>query len=323
MSQLAEPRIERSVAERAAQWWVDLQDEGAGARQREAWQRWLAADPAHAQAWQRIEAVSGQLAGISMPLARASLAGPASVRRRQAIRLLSVVAMGGGAALAVRQTGAWHGWMADVSTTVGERRRLALADGSTVVLNTASAVNLRFDAQRRLLQLVYGEIFVQTAPDAQRRPFAVLTGAGLVRALGTRFNVRHQGRGVGVDVGVQRGAVELLPADAPAVTQRLEAGERGRFHRVDAQRLGGLDDNDGAWVDGLLVATRMPLGQFLAEVGRYRRGRIVCDPAVAQLQVSGVYPLSDTDHVLKSLTSSLPVVVQSFSRYWVTVRPAG
>ncbi|MOA40347.1 fec operon regulator FecR [compost metagenome] len=72
----------------------------------------------------------------------------------------------------------------------------------------------------------------------------------------------------------------------------------------------------------MLVVSRMRLDDFLAELGRYRRGRLGCDPAVAHLLVSGAYPLADTDRVLAALTSSLAVQVHFLSRYWVTVRPA-
>ncbi|MEG1455311.1 MAG: FecR domain-containing protein, partial [Comamonas sp.] len=165
-----------------------------------------------------------------------------------------------------------------------------------------------------------GEILVQTAKDAMQRPFLVETSAGTVRALGTRFTVRE--RAASVSVEVLQGAVELTPARAAQATQRLNAGEQGRFTALQAHSTGALDDAAGAWADGMLVAARMRLDDFLAELGRYRRGRLGCDPAVAHLRVSGAYPLADTDRVLAALTSALPVQVHFFSRYWVMVRPA-
>lgn len=67
----------------------------------------------------------------------------------------------------------------------------------------------------------------------------------------------------------------------------------------------------------------MPLGQFLDELGRHRRGVLRCDPAVAELPLTGVFPLADTDRVLAALQQSLPVEVYGVTRYWVTVRPRG
>ena len=99
----------------------------------------------------------------------------------------------------------------------------------------------------------------------------------------------------------------------------IEAGSQAR---IDAAGVGApqvLEANGGAWVDGYLVAERMRLGDFLAELDRYRPGLLRCDPAVAGIRLSGSYPLADTDRVLAMLQDSLPVTVQRRTRYWVTV----
>jgi transmembrane sensor len=69
----------------------------------------------------------------------------------------------------------------------------------------------------------------------------------------------------------------------------------------------------------MLVAAHMRLADFLAELSRYRRGRLNCDPKVADLLISGSYPLNDSERILDMLEVSLPVKVQRFTRYWVTV----
>ena len=74
-----------------------------------------------------------------------------------------------------------------------------------------------------------------------------------------------------------------------------------------------------AWQRGLLVAERWRLGDFLEEVARYRAGVLRCDPAVAGLMISGVYPLQDTDAILQSVSQALPVQVRMITPYWVTV----
>ena len=316
--------ISAEVARQAVQWWMTLRGAPASApvsaRQRAAWQQWRAQSPEHEAAWQRIESVGRQMAGISLPLARATLAGPHAQRRRRSVQLLAGLVVAGGSCALLRQTPTWRAWAADEVAALGEQRRLALPDGGAVVLNTGSAINIRYGSAQRVVQLVRGEILVQTAADAQRRPFIVETALGRVRALGTRFTVRE--RGASVSVEVLQGAVELTPARAAQAAQRLNAGEQGLFTLLQARSTGALDDAAGAWADGMLVAARMRLDDFLAELGRYRRGRLGCDPAVAHLRVSGAYPLADTDRVLAALTSALPVQVHFFSRYWVMVRPA-
>lgn len=311
--------VSPQVARQAVQWWMELHGGKAAAHRQAAWHQWRAASPEHEAAWQRIEAMSGQMAGIPLPLARAALAAPDAAGRRRAMQALAVLVVSGGGAAALLRSPSWQAWTADVVAEVGQQRRQGLPDGGSVVLNTGSALNIRYDAGQRALQLVRGEILVQTAADAQQRPFVVQTALGTVRALGTRFTVRLHGDMA--DVGVLQGAVELRPAIAPDAVQRLRAGERGRLMDTQAQASGPLD-GEAAWAEGMLVVSRMRLEDFLAELARYRRGRLGCDPAVADLRVSGAYPLADTGRILAALTSSLPVRIHSFSRYWVMVKPA-
>jgi transmembrane sensor len=83
-----------------------------------------------------------------------------------------------------------------------------------------------------------------------------------------------------------------------------------------------LRESAGAWSEGMLVASDMPLGEFLGELARYRAGRISCAPEVAHLRVSGTYPLGDTERILGALQRALPIRVRFFTRYWVSVQPA-
>ncbi|MES2532433.1 MAG: FecR domain-containing protein [Pseudomonadota bacterium] len=313
-------RIAPAIAEQAVQWWIALKANDADSGVQHArLQRWRDADPTHEAAWQRIESVGGRLAGIPTPLARAALsAAPQSMRRRRSVQLLSALVVAGGTTLVARQSTPWRAWTADQVSAIGERRTLRLPDGGELMLNTGSAVNIRFDAERRVLQLVRGEILVQTAADAMQRPFLVQTAAGTARALGTRFTVRQRDD-ASVDVGVLQGAVALQPLDAGAPGHTLQAGETGRFTRTQAMAAGPLNAHANAWIDGMLVASHMRLADFLAELGRYRPGRLGCDPAIAGLEVSGAYPLDDTDRVLTALTSSLPVEIHTYTRYWVSV----
>lgn len=315
------PRVPQAIAQQAVQWWLELQGKNATTAtpaRRAAWQQWRAADPAHETAWQRIEAVSGQLAGISLPLAKAALAGPQSLRKRCTVQLLTALVVVGGSATLARRSESWQSWAAEETTATGERRTLQLPDGGTLQLNTASAVNIQFSAERRVVQLLRGEVLVQTAKDPAQRPFVVQTVMGAVLAIGTRFTVRQQD--AFVSVGVSQGTVELQPLDASASTRLLHAGEQGGFTRLDPQATSQMDEGAGAWADGMLVVSHMRLGEFLAELGRYRSGRVGCDAAIAHLEVSGAYPLANTDHILRALTSALPVDVQFFTRYWVNVR---
>ncbi|MEG0555656.1 MAG: FecR domain-containing protein [Comamonas sp.] len=314
-------KVEPAIARQAVQWWMELRSGQASDAQRSAWERWRAAEPAHEAAWQRIECVAGQLAAIPSPLAKAALsAAPQSRQRRRSLQLLTLLVVGNASVLLASRSASWQAWNADHVAAIGERPSWVLPDGGRVTLNSGSAINLRFDAERRVLQLVRGEILVQTAKDALQRPFLVETSAGTVRALGTRFTVRVHSD-ASVEVGVLQGAVELRAIDAPAQLRVLHAGEAARFTHTQVEAATPLDVNAGAWADGMLVVAQMRLDDFLAELARHRWGRLGCDPAIAGLQVSGAYPLADTDRVLAALSSALPVEVHTYTRLWVSVKP--
>jgi len=321
VSETAEPttRIAPAIARQAVEWMVELQSEGVGAATCDAWQRWLHEHPDHLRAWQRIEATNGRLQGVPAPLAHAVLAAPESQGRRRALKTIGLLAVLGGAGWIGGSRIPWQAWVADERTGPGERRTVVLPDSTRVVLNTDSAMDLRFDSGQRTLRVLRGEVMVTTGhPPGDTRPFAVETGQGRLRPLGTRFGVRLDGDTT--RLSVYAGSVEVSPRDAAG--QRIVlAGQQTRFTGSEVSPLIPADENDAAWLDGMLVARDMPLGDFVTELARYRPGHVACDPAVAGLRVSGTYPLTDTDRVLAILGKSLPVAVEYRTRYWVRVVP--
>lgn len=314
------------VARRAVEWLIELQAGPMSDALRREWTCWRAADPLHEQAWQRIETVNGRLAGLSAPttaaVAHAALAPRASVRRRQAVGTLAVLFFGGGTAWTVYQRTPWREWTADLRTGVGERRSLRLDDGTRLVLNTDSAVDVRFSATERRLRLIAGEVLVDSAKDPRGRPLLVETAQGEALALGTRFTVREVVTDSGLratQVGVFEGAVRVRPRDGESErdAQVLQAGQQARFTAsAVAARSPVVEDSAAAWVDGMLVARGMRLAAFVAELGRYSAHALSCDRAVADLRVSGTYPVADIDKVLETVAAILSLEVQTVTRFW-------
>ena len=329
MSTLAEPSalaaIGEDVQQQAAEWLTVLMSDEASEAEHAAWQRWRGADPEHERAWQHIDAVSQRFNGLHRGAAAQALAGTrqqaVNGKRRQLLAWLGVAAGGG---LLAAQTGAWDGvsaLRADYRTATGERREVVLDDGSVLSLNTGSAVNVRFDDSRRLIELLAGEILVSSGHGAgSAAPLVVATREGLVRALGTRFVVRQQD-GVST-VEVLESAVEIRPRDSAGAPLLLAAGRGVAFSRHAPDAPHAIDAYADAWSRGQLIVDDVTLGDFLADLARYRPGVIDCAPAVAQLRLSGVFPLADTQRILNMLPNSLPVQVRSRTRYWVTVEPA-
>ena len=313
------PALDPRLVRRASQWWVELQSDGT-ASLRQACLNWRKANPEHERAWQRVQAVTGQLRGVPEPLVQATLLTPRQASRRQAIKTLLLLTGVTGAGIATIRLAPWVDWRADESTRIGESRHVTLPDGSQVVLNTDTAIDLRYDTTERRLVLLRGEILVTTAADVapDARAFLVDTAHGTLRALGTRFLVRQDRDDS--ELQVYEGAVEIRATRSDSAAEVVHAGSRVRFDDMHVTPSGSAQETSATWTRGMLVVTEMPLRQFLRELSRYRRGHLGCDDQIASLRVSGTFPLADTDRVLRALEYELPVDVHRYTNYWLTLR---
>lgn len=322
-SRLDSTPIAPAVLQRAAEWMARLWAEDASAADADACAAWRAAHPEHERAWARLQRFALQFDALPREVARGALAPlpQRAASRRRALQLFGLVAAGGGTALLAHETGLWQRAAGDYRTNVGETRAIVLADGTQVVLDTASAVDVAYSAGERRIVLRAGAILVTSADEnaARYRPLLVATPQGTATALGTRFSVRLDSGAS--TVAVFQGAVALQPARDGAESVQLRAGQRAGYSRLAVHEVVGVEDSAAAWAQGSLVAERMPLGELLAELGRYRHGVLRCDARVAGLRVTGVYSLRDTDRSLANLALSLPVQLSYRTRYWVSVGP--
>lgn len=322
------PPIARSVLRAAARWLVRLHSGEAGPQDHAACAHWRSQHPAHEQAWQRAERMAVKFGAVPPPIAIPVLARPQTQHnnRRAALQTLALLATAVPAAWLGWRHAPWQVWTADYRSAVGERREITLADGSTILLDTATAINIRFDGLRRQVQLRQGAMLVTTAPDpALQRPFSVRTAHGQLRALGTRFSVRQNGdahQPGAIHVAVTEGAVEVAREGASHPPLVLAAGRQTVLSADGVQAPQPVDIAAQGWTQGLLHADGMRLDDFCAELARYRAGVIRCAPEVAQLRISGVFQLRDTDYALTMLATTLPVQVVLRTRFWVTVVPA-
>jgi transmembrane sensor len=306
---------DRATLEAAARWYVELHCEELNEATRQAHCNWLELDPSHRQAWERLARLQEKFDKVTPGIGRVALSS-ARAKRREVLKVLSVLLAAGATGGVAWRTTDLPLLMADQRTGAGERRRVRLDDGSQLQMNTATSVDIRYTGQLRELRLLSGEILIETAADAQARPFIVHTHDGSIRALGTRFIVRRDADLT--RVCVLEHAVEIrngLSTDAVRVTagQQLSfsANAMGTVQRAEAQA--------DAWTRGMLVVNDWRLGDFIAELQRYRSGHLGFDPGIAGLRISGAFHLGDTDIILENLTTTLPVRIRRFSRFWVSV----
>ena len=323
------PPSEPDATEVAVEWWVTLRSGAVDHDAHQAFARWLAADARHAQAWAGLQASVGQV--FDGPAAERGQAAwlddvmlraqRATVQRRRMLQgALGLAGVGVGAALVV--SGQRAGWvpdvMADLRTGIGERQRFALEDGSSLLLDADSAVDVDFGA-RRWVRLRRGQLIAQVQVGAAGAPpFVVESAHGQVQALGTRFLVRQDAQST-LALVLER-AVELrLPAGAGAAAQRLDAGQAARFDGRSITREGPDSPASfaAAWSRGMFEALDTPLGEVVAALRHYRRGLIRVAPEAARLRVTGAFPLDDVDAALTALAETMPIDVYRHAADWL------
>lgn len=309
---------QRQALKMAAGWYATFCAGDTTAQQHARWQQWLQQHEDHRWAWQRVESLQNQLQTLPGHLGYQTLNQAHLTRRRVLKSLLVLLGVGSG----------WQLWQsplglslrADYSTATGEMRSVRLSDGSQMTLNTASAVQVEFTGSQRTVHLQRGEIAITTAADAQQRPFRVATADGVLRALGTEFSVRLWPHAT--ELSVQQHAVEVTLADESQQKQVVQQGQTLRFSRSAFGEIAALAADSSSWTRGLLSVSNRPLGEVIAEVARYRHGMLICDDSAADMRVSGTFPLQDTDRLLAVLAQTLPIKIQTASRYWVKVSAA-
>ena len=308
-----------AATQQAIDWMVRLSSGRVQPAERQAFERWQAADPAHAQAWERLQDTVGRPVGALRAVdsrqpgqaqqARQLLLQP---RRRTALKGLAVVASAGVGLLLLDRWQPLGAVLADYSTGTGQRARFALPDGSTLVLNARSRVNLAFDEGLRRLRLLEGDIVVQVAADVQR-PLVVSTAQADIRALGTQFAVEQLAERTQVRVLESRVELRSLSGESAV----LGSGEAAQVDAAGLQRLAADQMPSTEWQRGWLVVQQRPLHEVIAQLQRYRHGLLRVSPEAAQIQVQGVFPLDDIERALTGLAETLPIRVQRFGS-WLT-----
>lgn len=308
----------------ALAWFTRLHRPEAGTAEQSAFAEWLAADPAHAEAYGKVERL-WQSPALSSALARVGVAVPVSppsppARRRRMhpprwAMAAGVLLFTGWSLIAA---GLLDRWRADYASGAGEQRRVLLADGSAVILNTDSALALDFSAGRRGVRLLRGEAYFEVQPDSAR-PFTVSSGIAQVRVVGTRFNVRAGEEG-GTAVDVESGIVACANQRGDSV--KLTAGQHTDISQQGVAAPTPADTNRAfAWRNGRLIFQDQPLVQVLAELDRYHPGTIVVvGGRLAQTRVSGNYKLDDTAAIIHSLAEIADARVIGMTPYLTLLR---
>lgn len=299
------PSRDSSVDRIALGWIIRLTSGTAQPEDIAAARAWCDEQPAHKEAFveaRRLWQLTGQL---NPPVQRRTY------KRYWQFASAAVLVLGL-SVLLVRQ----NAWDADYHTARGEQRRIELADGSHILLDSDSAVDVQLTASGRNIVLRKGEALFVVTPDPQR-PFSVQAGDLNATALGTVYAVSRMDSNTYVTVA--RGQVKV---EAPSGAAVLEAGTR---IAQGTQGLGAKQSvnvtNALAWQHGRLVFDMTPLADVLKQVERYRPGFIhAADEHVANLKVSGTFQLDRLEEGVESLAQAFSLDVVRYSDYWVVLK---
>lgn len=298
--------------EAAIDWLVRLQGDAVTEGDWRAFDAWLTASPANAQAYDAALAFDARLTERH-PEATPIVAKVVPLRPARRAWLWSA-----GAALAAAfvagavllpNSGLLGGHETLYSTGVGERRTVALEDGTRIEMNASSRLSVRFDRHARHVRLGDAQAFFDVAKDPAR-PFLIEAGDTQVRVVGTAFDVRH--RDGQVAVNVQRGLVEVRPhRQSGAEPFRLRPGE-GLSHRegqvADARVAAVALEEVAGWRQGRLIYRDQPLSQIVGDMNRlFPRPVKLGDAKARDMRLSGVLIVDSQDAMVDRLSHLLPV----------------
>jgi transmembrane sensor len=350
------------AAEEAAEWWVLLQGE-VTRREREEYVDWLRESSVHVaemlrvaqlhgalekfQRWSEIPTAGGGTESTVVPLVPPThtTSSPPLKHTPRDWRLAASVAA---ALLVVAGLTAWL--LIDLRSQVietqrGERRQVALADGSVVQVDPETRLKLDYEEHTRRVVLERGRALFHVAKNSER-PFLVRVRNTTVRAVGTAFAVEEADHTVVVTVAEGRVAVLNEPVTesqlpdtaspqktAASAVKRVDEAPRSdkppssgsaateiiltANQQVTVAGVGTAEpvrEVDSArvlsWAEGRLIFENESVERAVSEFNRYNRIQLnVNDAALAQRPISGVFSASDPESFVAFIQSVAAVRV--------------
>ena len=319
------PQLPDSQLMKEATAWFMRQaaDDFSGAERRRL-DAWCAQSPAHARAYHQVQGL-WNAPELQQAAARSVTSETIDALRRQARHSWRRGSMAAAAVFLLVGMALWSDavlmWLkSDYSTGIGEQRVVTLPDRSVVTLNTDTSIAVRYESDRRQVELLRGEASFAVQPNPER-PFTVESRGIATTAVGTQFLVKD--RKTDVQVTVLSGSVLVTDGKRRSdQAVRLAAGDQVS---VGPQGAGGVDRVDtaavAAWMQGRLVFVRTPLADVVQDLARYHRGYIVIwNPALQSLPITGIYNLSDPSHVFTTLADTLPIRMVRLTDHLIVIR---
>lgn len=249
-------------------------------------QRWLQADPKHrgaflraSAAWSMLNSAHGMAPGRyeSGPPPRARL-----MSRRAVAAGLSACALAGGVLWGRLGSEARA---STLSSGLGEVRRFDLDDGSTLVLDTSTRVDVLMTGDRREARLIAGAAWfdIVAQPD---HPFVVSSDDLRVHAADTAFSFNLAPR---PQIIVTRGTLNLFRASGgKRNSYALGRGARATLQEDDITRIDNLSDEAIAralaWRERGISLDGESVADAVQQFNRYNERKLVVEDAAVGTQ---------------------------------------
>lgn len=306
----------------AVEWMVLLRSGQVGTRERAGFEAWRTESAANQAAYERIAQALGAFdvlrdRGVSGAVAHQSVQG---LSRRSVMRAtLSVAGMGSGmgASLLGWQVAGNQGLLSDQHTGFAQRQQESLPDGSTLLMDARTALDMAFDRGQRMLTLRHGRVLVTASAAGTRGPLRVQTPQGQVSTDGAQFVVQGRRDASLLQVTALSGQVALVtPAGARV---EVPADHQATLTANRPATVAAARGTESLWTRGLIAMDNQPLGELIEALRDYRPGLLRVEQRAAQIRISGVFSLDDPERTLRALAETQPVRVNTRTPYWTTV----
>ncbi|MGB6310324.1 MAG: FecR domain-containing protein, partial [Steroidobacteraceae bacterium] len=192
------------------------------------------------------------------------------------------------------------------ATDVGEQRTVTLADNSTLSLNTATQIRVRYSRAVRSIEILSGEAMFSVTHDGTR-PFEVHALRGTTTATGTQFDVQISG--MTTAVSVLEGTVTVRPTDSRegGNSTQISAGQAVDYKDGATSALRSADAGKvRGWLAQRIVFSNLTLAEALADYNRYIKSPIVlADASLGTRRINGVFRIGDETAFLDALEQGL------------------
>lgn len=310
----------KRLREEAARWFTRMQNASPDHPDRGRFEAWLMANPAHAseyaafaELWEDFDSTS-RLKSLAQALERKTELSSQKIKTvtRGILSLLLIISCG------LFGQRIWQEWMDQPisiqasSTGVGEIKKQELADGSQIILNADTTVDVVYYHNRRVATLKRGEVIFDVSKDPDR-PFIVDSGLARVTVLGTNFAVNRLSQLVRVSVNHGRVQVQAQDAEGKTISQPWILSD-GQVAEVDAThqvtRVQRSAQDAFSFQSGTINFQQATIDEIAETLSRYRKSAIKSLVTKKSIHVTAVVQASDIESFLLTLPRIAPVNVE-------------